>query len=334
MKRALLGLMLLGAAACGDDDDNGGNPDAAPTADAGGGADANTAAVLERGRYLVENVMVCGDCHTPRLPTGAPDTTKILAGSLCFVDAMPPADNGMGCLHSRNITNHATGLANRSDAEIKAMILTGVRPGGTFLHPAMPYWLFSGLTDGDADAVVAFLRTVPGIDNQIPANEAPFASVPAATAPLPDADVPAAGGTGAVHDSAVRGRYLARLVCIDCHTAPSANPTDPKPINVAKAFQGGRLFEGFPSPPFPAGGIYTANLTPHATGLAGWTAADIVKVLKQGKDRQDMNVCPPMPVGPMGAFAGLTDADATDIANYIVNLPAGENMVPHACVAP
>ena len=70
---------------------------------------------------------------------------------------------------------------------------------------------------------------------------------------------------------------------------------------------------------------------------AGWTAADIVKVLKQGQDRDGGGVCPPMPAGPMGALGGLTDQDALDIATYIAGLPAVDNAVPGgngSCVAP
>jgi hypothetical protein len=83
--------------------------------------------------------------------------------------------------------------------------------------------------------------------------------------------------------------------------------------------------------------IYTANLTPHATGLAGWTVADIKQVIKNGKDRTDGGVCPPMPTGPMGGFGGLTDQDALDIATYIAALPAVDNAVTDgngSCVAP
>ena len=77
------------------------------------------------------------------------------------------------------------------------------------------------------------------------------------------------------------------------------------------------------------------NLTSHATtGLGDWTVADIVKVIKQGKAKDGKGICPPMPVGPMGAFGGLTDADATDIANYIKSLPPIDNMIVDMCVFP
>jgi hypothetical protein len=41
-----------------------------------------------------------------------------------------------------------------------------------------------------------------------------------------------------------------------------------------------------------------------------------------------------MPVGPMGAFGGLTDADALDIAHYVKSLPAKVNMIEDVCTFP
>jgi len=38
-------------------------------------------APLERGKYLVEGILTCGNCHTPRGPGGVLDTAKAYAGS-------------------------------------------------------------------------------------------------------------------------------------------------------------------------------------------------------------------------------------------------------------
>jgi hypothetical protein len=59
-----------------------------------------------------------------------------------------------------------------------------------------------------------------------------------------------------------------------------------------------------------------------------------VKVLKQGLDRDGKGICPPMPVGPNGAFGHLKPADATDIANYIKSLPPAVNMIVDMCTFP
>ena len=57
-------------------------------------------------------------------------------------------------------------------------------------------------------------------------------------------------------------------------------------------------------------------------------------MLHQGVDDQGTGICPPMPVGPNGAYGGLTDQDALDIANYIKSLPPAVNDVPDMCTWP
>jgi mono/diheme cytochrome c family protein len=318
-------------------------PDSGTGTDAGQGTDAQSTdgstddagdpAVIARGKYLVDHVSVCGDCHTPRLPSGAPDTSKYLSGAECFVDVNGRGVAG-GCLHSANLTNDPTGLKNRTAAQIKTMFQDGKRPDGKFLVPVMPYFTLHNMKAEDADAIVAYLRTVTGVAHQVPANDPPFDNVPAAATPVDPASIPTTDGGAA----AERGRYLAAMAgpCLECHTTPTA-PGSAAAIEMTKAFAGGREFKaanfGLPTPAYPPS-IYTSNLTSHASGLAGWTAADVVRVIKQGHDRTDGGVCPPMPVGPMGAFGGLTDGDALDIATYIVGLPPIDNTVPNGCVVP
>ena len=329
---------------CGDDDNG-----SVPKPD-GGVADASVpetsppdvtvvdagpdAAVVARGKYLVDHVAACGDCHTPRLQNGAPDMSRYLAGVDCFVDANGPED--AGCLSSANLTNHPTGLANASDAEIKTMFLDGKRPDGRFLVSVMPYYVLHNMKAEDADAIVAYLRTLPGVEHVVRPNEAPFNVVPAAATPIDPATIPAADG-----GAAENGRYLATMVgvCLECHT-PELPIGSPTPIDMTKPFGGGREFPaaalGLPSPPFPET-IRSSNITPHATGINGWSTADIVRVIKQGKDQSDAGVCPPMPAGPMGAFGGLTDQDALDIATYISGLPPVNNAIQGgngSCQAP
>src|SRR5687767_183518 len=115
MQKSLALILVLGLGACGDDDNgNGGTRDARPAADAAGAADARPAdagapdanPAIARGAYLVNTVLLCIDCHTPRNQDGSFDMSKHLSGVECFIDAIP-ASPTMGCLHSRNLTNHA-----------------------------------------------------------------------------------------------------------------------------------------------------------------------------------------------------------------------------------
>jgi len=307
----------------------GGSSAGAAGAAGGGGASPQVA----RGEYLVKAVLACGDCHTPRDKTGAPDMSKWLSGVPCFIDA-DPTKAGFGCLSTRNLTNHATGLSTRTDQQVKDMMLNGVRPDGKALSAVMPYYQFHNMKPEDADAIVAYLRTVPGVDNTLPAHEPPWDNIPAPAPSIDPSTLPTLPSTYADVPAATRGRYLAAEAgaCLECHTKHNAPGAGPE-IDVSKAFQGGVSYQlGLPSPPFPAT-IYSANLTPHATGLAGWTVADVVKALKEGKDKTGGNICPPMPAGKAG-FAGLTEGDATDIAHYILSLAPADNAVPNGCVAP
>jgi mono/diheme cytochrome c family protein len=324
-------LLVVLLAACGDDDND--NPDAGAPAPDATVVDAAPQPSLARGQYLVEHVSACADCHTPRGDGGAPDVTRAFAGVECFIDVNGPEAGG--CLHTRNLTNHPTGLMNRSDAEIKVMITEGRRPGGEALVPLMPYWIFHNLDPVDLDSIVLYLRSVPGVDHTVPGNDPPFLP-PAAPAPAIDAATVPMPTT--VNASTMNGRYLAGLAgaCIDCHT-PLTDPADFRSLDPSKFFAGGRAFPaallGVPSPPFPDV-IFTVNLTPHATGLAEYTAADIVRVLHDGVAPDGSGICPPMPAGPMAPFGGLTDSDAADIAAYLQALPPVENQVPGTCAAP
>jgi mono/diheme cytochrome c family protein len=325
-----------------------------PPADTGTDTGADSGDLVARGKYIIDALAGCGDCHTPRLADGGSDMTRYLSGVECLVgvhmtdagaqdagdagdadagDAGPPPP---GCLNSRNLTNDPTGLQNRTDQQIRDMFQHGERPGGQHLVPVMPYWMYGNMTDADALAVVAYLRTVPGVNHAVPANEPPWDNVPAAAPTLNLSTVPTPADAGATQESALRGRYLATSVsgCIDCHT-PETSPGSGQ-LNPAKWFQGSHVFPaagfGLPVPPFPDL-IFSANLTQDPTGTAAYSAQEIVNVLKQGQDRDGGHVCPPMPVGPHGPFGGMTDNDALDIANYVKTLP-GVNSPRPDCNAP
>ncbi len=358
----LLCSLGLPGLACDDDD---GDPADAATSDAreAGGADTTTAdrpvdapapdgpgadrlpdasadvgpdaapltAQQERGRYLVENVIACPECHTPRLADGRLDASKYMAGdTACFVK-LPNND----CIYARNLTPHPTGLGNRTDADIKKMFMEGLRPDATgevALHPIMPYYVFGNMDPEDADAIVAFLKTLPPVANTIPPKGASFnVEVPAPAITLGDVPTPADDYPNQA--AAARGRYLAAQtgLCVECHT-PHVMGGETA-LDETKFFQGGEEF------PVPFGTMTlisrSKNLTPDTvTGLGSWSVDDIVQALKQGKDKMDKGLCPPMPAGPMASYGGLTAQDARDIAHYLKSIPAATNMVNDVCSFP
>lgn len=88
--------------------------------------------LVERGAYLVNSVMVCHNCHTPRGPQGL-DLSRALSGGSQVFDE--PAFKVSGS----NITpDKDTGIGNWTDAELKRFLVSGVRPNGTRVAPIMP----------------------------------------------------------------------------------------------------------------------------------------------------------------------------------------------------
>jgi mono/diheme cytochrome c family protein len=117
---------------------------------------------IERGKYLVI-VGGCGDCHTPGGLTGKPDATRFLGGSDVGF-AIP----GQGVFVGRNLTpDKATGLGDWTEAQIAKVMTTGERPDGRVLAPVMPWRALSKLTQSDALAIVAYLRSLPPVKNAV-----------------------------------------------------------------------------------------------------------------------------------------------------------------------
>lgn len=118
---------------------------------------------IERGKYLV-TISGCSDCHTPGTFLGKPDMTRFLGGSDVGF-AMP----GLGVFPGRNLTpDKETGLGGWTSAQIVKAMREGVRPDGRKLAPVMPYESFAMLSDADADAIAAFLRSIPAVRNAVP----------------------------------------------------------------------------------------------------------------------------------------------------------------------
>jgi mono/diheme cytochrome c family protein len=317
----------------------------------------------QRGQYLVNNVLGCPGCHTPKAVDGG--TPGLLSGVDCF--AKDTATNG--CLASANLTADDTGIANLTDQQVKDAFTKGIFPmevdGGTaYLFANMPYYQFATLTDADANAIVAYLRTLTPVQHAAPAPTGAFAARPTAAqwtpvtlAQLPSpaaADGGADGGADAGGDggapSPANGKYMAALMCSVCHTV-NTSATSPLMLDPAKAFQGGKEFTTTVTVPIDGGTdagdggtdagdggtdaattmmvskkIQSANLTPDTTGLKLWTAQQILTAIKSGKDEAGRAIC-----SPMRPFPGLTDSDALDIASYLQAIPAVTNAITETC---
>ena len=118
---------------------------------------------IERGKYLV-TVGGCSDCQTPGTFLGHPDMTRYLGGSDVGF-AIP----GLGVFAGRNLTpDKETGLGDWTDEQIITAFTARQRPDGRTLAPIMPWPALSQLTKADAQAIVAFLRSVPAVKSAVP----------------------------------------------------------------------------------------------------------------------------------------------------------------------
>ncbi len=119
-------------------------------------------AQIARGRYLV-SIAGCSDCHTPGGMLGAPDMKRYLAGS--DVGFSIPTQ---GVFVGQNLTpDKETGLGQWTDEQIVTAIRKGKRPDGSELSGVMPSASFAHLTDEDAFAIAAFLKSLPPVKNKV-----------------------------------------------------------------------------------------------------------------------------------------------------------------------
>lgn len=151
-------------------------------ATSGGGATPVGQERVKRGEYLA-TIMDCGGCHTTGALGGKPDPQRHLAGS--EIGFQIPQ---LGVFYPPNLTpDRETGLGAWSEAEIVAAVRKGVRPDGRMLAPVMPYHNYARLTDADAQALAAYLKSLKPIRHQAPAitgaSEKPGAPYLAVVAP-------------------------------------------------------------------------------------------------------------------------------------------------------
>lgn len=250
---------------------------------------------VERGEYLVRGPMGCGNCHTPLGPEG-PVAGQELAGRL--VD-----DNPAFTAYAPNITPGGR-VAGWSDAELAHAIREGLRPDGSLIGPPMPFTMYRGISDADLAAVVAFLRTLPAVENETPASTYRI--------PLPPAYGPPVGSVTAPERAvtAEYGGYMATAIthCMECHT-----PMGPQgPMLDTGLGQGGFEFHG------PWGVSVAANLTSSEDGLAGYSDDEIKAMITQGRRPDGVAMLPPM---PYGYLARMTPGDLDAIVLYLRALP-------------
>jgi mono/diheme cytochrome c family protein len=127
---------------------------------------------IDRGRYLV-SIMDCQTCHTDGAFIGKPDLQHPLAGS-----SIGHQVDGLGTFWPPNLTpDNQTGLGKWSVKDIVIAITEGRLPDGRELAPAMPWRSYSNLSRTDADAIAAYLKSLPPTASMVRQPVAPDAPV-------------------------------------------------------------------------------------------------------------------------------------------------------------
>jgi mono/diheme cytochrome c family protein len=112
-------------------------------------------AKIAHGKYIVEDVGMCGDCHSPRDEKGGLIPGKILQGAvLGFKPIMPMpvwADQ----------TPNIAGLPGWTDEQAVKFLMTGAAYNGLPGRPPMPQYR---MNRQDAEAVVAYLQSLAPTD--------------------------------------------------------------------------------------------------------------------------------------------------------------------------
>jgi len=264
---------------------------------------ASAESSVERGNYLVNAVMGCDGCHTPR-PGGAFDFSKRFSGGSQIWDEKAYTVRGS------NITpDPETGIGTWSEGDIKRALTEGVRPSGVPLAPQMPFAFYKILTPRDLDAVAAYIKSIAPVRNQVPP---PVYKAQMHVELIPNAEKPAPDE--ALQDPVKRGFYLATIAhYMECHSRRPDGTQDYINWNG----KGGFIFKG------PFGEVAARNISSHKTaGIGAWTDAEIKRALTQGIGRDGRAF--KLPMARQVYFSKMTDDDVNAVVAWVRTIPSVE----------
>lgn len=254
---------------------------------------------VQRGDYLVNTVLTCGNCHTPKGPPAA-IAGKDFSGGLSWDE--PPFK-----VTAPNITQDKdTGIGGWTDAQIKTVLRKGVKPNGVPVAMVMPSGFYEIMTEKDLDAVVAYLRTLKPVKNKV---ADPVYKIPQGHPVPPGGDKPFTEAM--MGDKIKKGFYLVTIAhCMECHT-----PMGPRGRDFA-----GKLGAGGFEFPGPWGVSTSRNITSSKSkGLGNWTDAEIKRAITHGVSKDGSPLKPPM---GFPYYANMTDADLDAMVAYLRTVPA------------
>ena len=229
-----------------------------------------TATRVAHGEYLAKSVAGCMICHSERDTGfyGSPIKKNTLGmGGELFGRALGFPGN----IYAANLTPYH--LNEWTDGELFRAITTGVSKDGHALFPIMNYPAYGKMDQEDILSIIAYIRTLAPLKNDVPATELDFPlnfivnTIPAKATltPRPDSN-----------NAAAYGKYLVTMAsCVECHSK-----ADKGKIIEGTEFGGGRDFGVVNGQT-----VYSANITPDmVTGIGKWTRELFIRKFKQYAD--------------------------------------------------
>lgn len=260
---------------------------------------------IRRGEYLAR-VGDCVACHTS---TGG----KPFAGGLAL-------ESPIGKIYSTNITpDKTTGIGAYTFEDFDRAVRHGIAKEGHTLYPAMPYTSYAYVKPDDVKAMYAyFMKGVAPVEQANKESEIPWPmsmrwplrfwrtmfapAVATESLPVPDGD------------KIALGRYLVTGLghCSTCHTPRGVALQEKTTTDASSEFLSGSVLEGW---------LARSLRGDLRDGLGAWTEADIVALLKTGRNRHGATF------GSMAdvvthSTQHMTDGDLGSIAAYLKTLPA------------
>jgi hypothetical protein len=243
------------------------------------------------------------------LPDGSLDPDKAFSGAFVIKEPVFEA-------YARNITpDKETGIGSWTDDQIINAIRNGQKRDGTFYGPPMSFGWYKRMSDTDVKAIVAYLRTVKPIHNEVPPStyQIPLNGYGPMVTSVPD--VPKT-------DKVKYGEYLAGPLghCMDCHTTYVMGVIDMKQLG-----HGGNVY----NKPFGyTWAAVSANLTPDPdVGLGKWTDDEIKTAITTGYSRNGRKLLPFM---PYGLYSHAQESDLDAIVAYLRSIPPIGGALPAA----
>jgi mono/diheme cytochrome c family protein len=257
--------------------------------------------LVERGAYLVTTVGACGNCHTPRDAASNPIANMELAGGFEFDDAP------IGHVVTPNITpDPETGIGSWTAEQIITALRDGKRPDGTIIGPPMPIRVYRQLSDSDAAAIAAYLRSLKPIRHVVARTTYKMPLPPGYGPAVTHVDEPPRT------DKIAYGAYLAGTVghCVLCHTPPGSGGPD-----MSRAYGGGRELPDFGN---PGAQTVSRNVTPDLEdGIGKWSDDQIKQAIVAGTRPDGTKLARTM---ALDWYAKIAPADLDAVVAYLRSL--------------